>query len=205
MQTPYIMSKKFNKFETLCEKAFTHHSNGGFRTNTPVRLRPEFFTSKFYKNHYQKDASFDKWLRGSIKENPNLFFFIHDISSESLNGSAKDANDLAGSSGVILTLKCDPRTVKTPTEFSEFTVPGTFELIEVLDFGINLPPVQGVPNKYERYSDYVQSTPVEVDTDDFKALDNHSLDSKLPKKNTSIPASPAKERRYFNGTKKRSK
>jgi hypothetical protein len=199
------MSKKFNKFENLCEKAFSHHSNGGFRTNTPVKLRPEFFNSDFYKTRYQKDAYFDQWLRGSIKENPDLFFFIHDIAGNSNNANAKDANDLAGSGNILLTLKTDPRTVKTPSEFNEFEVPGDYKLIEVLDFGINLPPVQGVPNKYERYSDYVQSTPVEVDTDDFKALDNHSLDNKLPKKNTAIPASPAKERRYFNGPKKKSK
>ena len=199
------MSKKFNKFETLCEKAFSHHSNGGFRTNTPVKLRPEFFNSDFYKTRYQKDASFDQWLRGSIKENPDLFFFIHDIAGNSNNANAKDANDLAGSGNILLTLKTDPRTVKTPSEFNEFEVPGDYKLIEVLDFGINLPPVQGVPNKYERYSDYVQSTPVEVNTDDYKALDNHSMDNKLPVKNTAIPASPAKERRYFNGPKKKSK
>lgn len=196
------MNKKFNKFETLCEKAYTHYSNGGFRTNTPIKLRPEFFNSDFYKTRYQKDAGFDSWLRGCIKENPDLFFFIHDVAGNSNNASAKDANDLAGSSDIILTLKCDPRTVKVPTEYGEFQVPGDYKLVEVLDFGINLPPVQGVPNKYEHYQDYVQSKPVPVDVDDFKSLDNHSLDTKLPEKNTKIKASVAKEKRYFNGPKR---
>jgi hypothetical protein len=191
------------KFETLCEKAFTHYSNGGFRTNTPVKLRSEFFNSDFYKSHYQKDSAFDQWLRDSIKENPNLFFFIHDIASPSTNASAKDANDLAGGShNILLTIKTDPRTLKAPTEYNEFIVPGDYKLIEVLDFGINLPPVQGVPNKYEHYQDYVQSKPTPVNVDDFKALDNHSMDSKLPEKNTKIKASVAKEKKYFNGPKR---
>ena len=197
------MSKKINKFETLCEKAFTHHSNGGFRTNTPVRLRPEFFKSDFYNTSYQKDSAFDQWLRGSIEANPNIFFFIHDIAGNSNNANAKDANDLAGSTQITLVLKTDPRTLQSPTEYNEFSVPGDYKLIEVLDFGINLPPVQGVPNKYEHYQDYAQSKPVPANPDDFKALDNHSTDNKLPVTQTAIPASPAIAKKYFTGPKKK--
>jgi hypothetical protein len=198
-KNPIYMSKKFNKFETLCEKAFTHHSNGGFRTNTPVKLRPEFFNSDFYKTRYQTDSLFDTWLRGCIQQNPNLFFFIHDIAANSTNASAKDANDLAGSNYIILTLKMDPRTLQAPTEYNEFSVPGDFNLIEVLDFGINLPPVQGVPNKYENYEAYTQSKPVPANPDDFKALGNQPMDNKLPVAQTSIPASPAIAKKYFTG------
>lgn len=190
------MSKKFNKFETLCEKAYSHHANGGFRTNTPVKLRPEFFKSEFYKRTYQNDGPFDQWLRGSIEQNPNLFFFIHDIAGNSTNASAKDANDFAGTSYVILTLKTDPRTLSSPTEFNEFSVPGDYRLIEVLNFGINLPPVQGVPNPYERYENWSHSTPVPADPDAFKKLGNHPTDNKLADKNTAIPASVAQTRKY---------
>jgi len=197
------MSKKFNKFETLCEKAHTHHSNGGFRTNTPVKLRKEFFNSDFYKARYQKDSSFDQWLRSRIEENPNLFFFIHDIAGNSTNASAKDANDLAGSINIILTLKTDPRSLQSPTEFNEFQVPGDFELVEVLDFGVNLPPVQGVPNKYEKYDNYAQCKPIPVDTDAFKCLNNHPIDNKLATAQTSIPASPAIAKKYFTGPKRK--
>jgi hypothetical protein len=204
-KNPKYMSKKFNKFETLCEKAFTHHSNGGFRTNTPVKLRPEFFNSNFYKSHYQKDSAFDQWLRGCIESNPNLFFFIHDIAGNSNNANAKDANDLAGSNHIILTLKTDPRTLQSPTEYNEFTVPGDYKLIEVLDFGINLPPVQGVPNKYEHYQDYVQGQPVPANPDEFKGLGNQPTDNKLPVTQTSIPASPAIAKKYFTGPKKSKK
>lgn len=199
------MSKKFNKFETLCEKAFTHHSNGGFRTNTPVKLRPEFFNSDFYKTRYQQDSAFDQWLRGCTGQNPNLFFFIHDIAGNSTNASAKDANDLAGSEYVILTLKTDPRSLQSPTEYNEFSVPGDYKLIEVLDFGINLPPVQGVPNKYENYDSYSQSKPVPANPDAFKELGNHPMDNELATANTSIPASPAIAKKYFTGPKKSKK
>lgn len=199
------MSKKFNKFETLCEKAFTHHSNGGFRTNTPVKLRPEFFNSDFYKTRYQQDSAFDQWLRGCTGQNPNIFFFIHDIAGNSTNASAKDANDLAGSEYVILTLKTDPRSLQSPTEYNEFSVPGDYKLIEVLDFGINLPPVQGVPNKYENYDSYSQSKPVPANPDAFKELGNHPMDNELATANTSIPASPAIAKKYFTGPKKSKK
>jgi len=204
-KNPIYMSKKFNKFETLCEKAFTHHSNGGFRTNTPVKLRPEFFNSDFYKTRYQQDSAFDQWLRGCIGQNPNVFFFIHDIAGNSTNASAKDANDLAGSEYVILTLKTDPRSLQSPTEYNEFSVPGDYKLIEVLDFGINLPPVQGVPNKYENYDSYSQSKPVPANPDAFKELGNQPMDNKLAKANTSIPASPAIAKKYFTGPKKSKK
>ena len=196
------MSKKFNKFETLCEKAYSHHANGGFRTNTPVRLRPEFFESDFYKKTYQLDAPFDQWLKGSIQENPNLFFFIHDISGNSNNVNAKDVTDTGGSNHIMLTLKTDPRTVHAPTEFNEFIVPGDMELVEVLNYGINLPPVQGYPSRYERYDTAVQGKPVLHDADAFKKLGNHPIDNKLPEKNTAIPASPTKGKRYAKPTKK---
>jgi len=199
------MSKKFNKFETLCERAYSHHANGGFRTNTPVKLRPEFFKSDYYKNHYQEGGPFDVWLKAKIKENPDIFFFIHDISGASTSSSAKDANDLAGSYDTILTLKADPRSLSVPTEFAEFTVPGSYKLIEALDFGVNLPPLQGVPNKYERYDNYSQGKPVPANPDQFKALGNQPVDNKLPKNNTAIPASPAKEKRYFKGPLKKKK
>lgn len=175
------MSKKFTKFETLCEKAYSHHANGGFRTNTPIRLRPEFFESDYYKTHYQADSDFDQWLRGSIQANPELFFFIHDISGKSTNASAKDANDLAGSCDIILTLKTDPRSLQSPTEYNEFTVPGDYKLVEVLNFGTNLPPVQGVPSKYSSYDQSTQIKPEEVDVDSFKGLGNHPTDNKLTK------------------------
>ena len=196
------MSKKFDKFETLCEKAYTHHSNGGFRTNTPVKLRPEFFESDFYKKVYQHDGVFDQWLRGSIQENPNLFFFIHDIAGNSNTANAKDATDFTGSNHIILTLKVDPRTLNAPTEFNEFIVPGDYNLLEVLNFGINLPPVQGVPSRYERYDTAVAGKPVPHDPDAFIKLGNQPIDNKLPKNNTAIPASVAQTRRYAKPSKK---
>ena len=199
------MSKKFNKFATLCEQAFSHHANGGFRTNSPVKLRPEFFKSDFYKSRYQPDTGFDQWLKGSIEANPDLFFFIHEVGGNSTNASAADPNDNASAGNIFLTLKPDPRTLQSPTEYNLFTVPGDFKVVEVLDFGINLPPVQGVPNKYEHYQDYSQSKPTPANPDDFKALGNHPMDNKLPTAQKAIPASPAIAKKYFKGPKKSSK
>jgi hypothetical protein len=187
------MSQKFNKFETLCERAFSHYSNGGFRTGTPVKLRPEFFKSKFYKQRYETDPLFNTWITDILSQNPNTFFFIKEVNGNSNNTNAKDANSIAGSDSVILVLSCDPRTVQYPTEFNEFEVPGDLEYIEVLNFGNNLPPVQGVPNKYEHP---VGDTKARELKNDFDILNNRPLDDSLPKKNTSIPASPAKEKRY---------
>ena len=63
----------------------------------------------------------------------------------------------------------------------------------MLNFGNNLPPVQGVPNKYERPIGDSKATELK---NDFDILNNRPTDDSLPKKNTSIPASPAKEKRY---------
>jgi hypothetical protein len=186
------MSQKYNKFETLCEKAFSHFSNGGFRTNSPVKLLPAFFKSSFYKERYQKDGVFDTWLKSILEANPETFFFIHDVGSNSVNGSSKDAVDLAGGSSIMLTLKTDPRTLQWPTEFNEFSVPGNYEYVEVLNFGNNLPPVQGVPNKYERP---VGTKPTEL-KNEFDILNNRPKDDTLPTKNVKIPGSSAYEKRY---------
>lgn len=181
------MSQKYNKFVTLCEKAFSHYSNGGFRTNTPVKLLPAFFKSKYYQEVYQKDGVFDTWIKSILEQNPDTFFFIHDISSNSTNSSAKDANNLAGGANIFLTLKTDPRTLQWPTEFNEFIVPGNYDFVEVLNFGVNLPPVQGVPNKYERP---IGTKPTEL-KNDFDILNNRPKDDTLPVKNVKI-STPSK-------------
>jgi hypothetical protein len=111
------------------------------------------------------------------------------------NGSkqnVKDANDNEGAGDAYLVLRTDPRTVQWPTEFNDFTVPADFNLVEIVDYGINLPPVQGVPNKYER--------PFGSDAKVFKMeakIDNSSTDNSLPTKNTTIKNSAgAKSKTY---------
>jgi hypothetical protein len=82
---------------------------------------------------------------------------------------------------VFLVLRTDPRVVQWPTEYNEFTVPGDFELVEIKDYGINLPPVQGVPNRYE-VPFAQQSTLFKMKED----LGNQPKDNKLPSKNTKL-------------------
>lgn len=171
--------KKFNKFETLLETAFTHFSNGGFREGSPVKLKKAFFTSPYFKKHYSGHEGFCEWLKGLVDQ--DYFFFIKRVASGGSEQNVKDANANEGTGDVFLVLKCDPRSVYAPTEMSEFTVPGDFELVEVLDFGVNLPPVQGVRNKYEQP---LGTKPEEVTIN--IGLGNVPKDHSLPKKNVKI-------------------
>lgn len=176
---------KFNKFETLLETAFSHYSNGGFREGSPVRLKASFLNSPYYKQHYGSDEIFSHWIKSLIDQ--NTFFFIKRVLGHGAMQDVKDVNDNSGAGDCFLLLKMDPRTVQVPTEFGEFTVPGDMNHVEVLRFGANLPPVQGVPNPYEFY----KATKPERVSNDFD-IDNHSSDDELPETNTSIPASGAK-------------
>jgi hypothetical protein len=111
----------------------------------------------------------------------DYFFFIKRVVGHGSMQNVKDANDNEGAWDVYLLLKCDPRTVQVATEFSEFTVPGDFHCVEVLNFGPNLPPVQGVPNKYEQPLG-TKPEPVVINVN----LGNMSQDNSLPTKNTNV-------------------
>jgi hypothetical protein len=65
---------------------------------------------------------------------------------------------------------------------AEFTVPGNWDYVEVLNFGVNLPPVQGVPNKYEKPIGDQKPQIVQVNV----SLGNQPTDNSLPVKNTKI-------------------
>ena len=72
--------------------------------------------------------------------------------------------------------------VQWPTEFNDFTVPGDFEIVEIKDYGVNLPPLEGVPNKYERIQDpSIKVYKMETD------LSNQPKDNELPTKNIKLP------------------
>lgn len=181
--------KKFKKFETLLETAFSHYSNGGFREGSPVRIKKTFLSSPYCKQHYGGDEMFMNWLKNLIES--EYFFFIKRVAGRSSEQNVKDANTNEGTGDVYLVLRVDPRTISSPTEMAEFTVPGNWEYIEVLNFGVNLPPVQGVPNKYEKpIGTKPETVKIEIN------VGNRPLDSNLPLKNTAIPASPAIEKRY---------
>jgi hypothetical protein len=181
---------KFNKFDTLLETAFSHYSNGGFREGSPLKLRPEFLKSEYFSKHYSGDEVFCNWLADKIQS--NYFFFIKRVVGHGAMQDVKDVNDNEGAGNTYLVLKLDPRTVNAPTEFNEFTVPANFKLVEILNFGNNLPPVQGVPSKYELPSGDVKPQPVKIDI----TINNQPTDKDLPKSNTSIPAVPVKDAVY---------
>jgi hypothetical protein len=180
---------KFNKFETLLETAFSHYSNGGFREGAPVRLKPSFLNSPYFKQHYGNDTIFSEWIKSLMDR--QYFFFIKRVVGHGSMQDVKDANDNSGAGDCFLLLKMDPRTVSAPTEVSEFTVPGDMNHIEVLHFGTNLPPVQGVPNPYEYYK---ATLPELASNQDM--YNTHPQDDELPKKNTSFPASTAKAAKF---------
>lgn len=172
---------KFNKFETLLETAFSHYSNGGFREGSPVRLKPSFLNSPYCKQHYGSDTIFIEWLKSLMDK--NYFFFIKRVVGHGSMQDVRDTNDNSGAGDCFLILKMDPRTVSAPTEVSEFTVPGDMNHVEVLHFGTNLPPVQGVPNPYE----YYKATKPELASNE-DMYNNHPQDDELPEKNTTIPS-----------------
>jgi hypothetical protein len=168
---------KFTKFETLLETAFSHYSNGGFREGSPVRLKKAFLSSPYCKEHYGQDTAFINWLKSLMDK--DYFFFIKRVAGVSAEQNVKDANTNEGTGKVYLVLKMDPRTVVAPTELNEFTVPGNWDYVEVLDFGVNLPPVQGVDSKYAKPFGDQKPKPVVVNT----GLGNQPVDNTLPVKN----------------------
>jgi hypothetical protein len=182
------MNQKYNKFETLFETAFTHFSNGGFREGTAITITPAFTKSDYFKQHYAGHPAFSKFLKTLIDD--KVLFFIKRVVGEHY-ANVKDSNDNEGAGRVYLVLRNDPRTVQWPTELGEFTVPGDWDYVAVEDYDINLPPLDGVPNKYER--------PIGTNAKVYKMetdLGNQPTDNMLPSKNTSIPASPALSKRY---------
>jgi len=171
---------KFNKYNTLLETAFAHYSNGGFREGTPVKLKKSFLSSPYCKMHYSGDEHFMAFLQDLIER--EYFFFIKRVVGYSALQNPKDSNDNEGAGDCFLVLRMDPRTVQVPTELGEFTVPGDWNYVEVLKFGNNLPPVQGVPNRYE----HPIGTRPEVLPSDSLGVGNQPTDNTLPKVNVNI-------------------
>jgi hypothetical protein len=170
---------KFNKYNTLLETAFSHYSNGGFREGNVVKIKKSFLNSPYCQEHYGKDTAFVNWLTDLIER--DYMFFIKRVVGHGSMQNTKDANDNEGAGDVFLLLKMDPRSVSTPTELAEFTVPGNWDHVEVLNFAPNLPPVQGVPNPYEK----PLGTKPEAAPVDF-GIGNQSKDNMLPRVNVNI-------------------
>lgn len=172
---------KFNKFDTLLETAFSHYANGGFTEGSPVRLKKAFLSSPYFKQHYAGDDQFVEFLKSLMDR--DYFFFIKRVVGHGAMQNVKDANDNEGAGDCFLLLRLDPRTVAAPTEVNEFTVPGDWEYVERVKVDkINLPPVQGIPNNYERPIGDQKPKPVKVNT----SLGNQPKDNTLPLKNTRI-------------------
>ena len=171
------MKQKFNKFQTLFETAFSHFSNGGFREGTPITIKPSFLKDKYFKQHYAGNKNFVEFLKQLIQD--EVLFFIKRVVASGAKQNVKDANDSEGAGKTYLVLRTDPRKVEWPTEFNEFTVPGDWDLVEVKDYGINLPPLEGVPNKYERPMGDASAKVYRMENN----INNQSPDNKLPQKN----------------------
>lgn len=184
------MNHKFTKFQKLYENAFSHYSNGGFREGSPIVLKPSFLKHDYCKKHYSGHKDFINFLKELIKN--EVLFFIKRVVAQGSTQNVKDANDGEGAGDVYLVLRTDPRTVQWPTEFNDFTVPGDFDVLEIKDYGINLPPVDSAYNKY--------ATPMHSDIQVFKMEtkpNNLPTDHSLPTQNTVLKhTSPVKVKRY---------
>ena len=173
------MNQKYNQFQNLFEAAFSHFSNGGFREGSALVLKPSFLKHPYCSERYSGHENFMKFLKELIDN--EVLFFVKRVVAHGTMQNPKDANNNEGAGDVYLVLRTDPRKVQWPTEFSEFTVPGSFDILDVKDYGINLPPLDSVPNKYER--------PFGQDIKVFKmesSVDNRSTDDDLPIKNTKL-------------------
>lgn len=174
------MKQKFNEFQNLFETAFTHFSNGGFREGSAVTLNNSFLRSDYCKKHYSGHKDFINFLKQLIKD--EVLFFIKRVVAHGPGPDIKNATDNSGAGDTYLVLYTDPRKVQWPSEFNEFTVPGDFEVVSVREYGINLPPLPSVPNKYER--------PMHSDAKVYKMeskLDNRPQDDSLPTANVKLP------------------
>jgi len=189
------MKQKFNKFETLFETAFSHFSNGGFREGSAVVLKPSFLKHAYFKKHYSGSAAFAKFLKELIAD--QVLFFIKRVVADGAKQNVKDANDNEGAGDCYLVLRTDPRKVEWPTEFNEFTVPGDYDSVEVKDYGINLPPLESVPNRYERPVGDVTAKVYRMES----KLDNHSVDNSLPTKNVTLKNSKGASSASFKRVK----
>lgn len=188
------MNEKYNKFTTLFETAFTHYSNGGFREGTSVILKSSFLSHPYCKSHYSGHGQFMDFLKELIKD--GVRFFIKRVVADGATQN-KSANDNEGAGEVYLVLRTDPRKVQWPTEFNEFTIPGSFDILEIKDDGINLPPLDGVPNKYERpFGQDIKIYKMEV------KIGNQPIDSQLPTKNTSLKFTSKPQAAKVNAPKK---
>lgn len=172
------MKQKFDKFQTLFETAFSHFSNGGFREGTAIIVKPAFFKDKYFKKHYAGHPAFVKFLKQLVQD--EVLFFIKRVAASGARQNVKDANDNEGAGNCYLVLRTDPRKVEWPTEFNEFTVPGNFDLVEIKDYGINLPPLESVPNKYERPVGDAHAKVYRMES----SIGNQPSDNSLPQKNT---------------------
>jgi hypothetical protein len=174
------MNSKFNQFQSLYEAAFSHFSNGGFREGSALVLKPSFLKHDYFKKHYSGHKAFAEFLKKLIQD--EVLFFIKRVVAHGSTQNVKDANDNEGAGDVYLVLRTDARKVEWPTEFNDFSVPGDFDIVEVKDYGINLPPLDSVPNRYERPMGDTTAKVYKMTID----LGNQPKDHLLPTKNTKI-------------------
>jgi hypothetical protein len=189
------MKQKFNKFTTLFETAFSHFSNGGFREGTPLVIKSSFLKDKYFKKHYAGQPAFVKFLKQLIQD--EVLFFIKRVVANGARQNVKDANDNEGAGNCFLVLRTDPRKVEWPSEFAEFTVPGDYNLVEVKDYGINLPPLDSVPNRYERPVGDTTAKVYRMES----STDNQSADNHLPTKNTVLKHSKGASKAQYKSVK----
>jgi hypothetical protein len=169
---------KFNEFDTLLESAIALNAGGGFKENTPVKLRPAFFKSDYFKNLLSANPQVAEYLKAKTAQ--DYFFFIKQVVS---TRGATDAN--SGVDPLYLKLKHDPRTPNAATELNEFDVPASLDYVEVLNFGINMPPVQADKTLGDKYTKFTTGQP-EPAENYFMRVGDKQLGEANPKKNTKL-------------------
>jgi len=174
------MNKKYNQFNTIFENTITKYTNGGFSIGSFVIVQPAFLKSKYYKEHYSEDDAFENFIKSAIEN--KTFFAVKECLGYLTSNTSKIGNSNEGVGPGYLKLGADTRSLKSEQAFSEFIVPANKKYVDVIDFGNNVAPVQGVPNRYE-YHNPEAGKPTPLDDEPFRKIGNRPTDDQLPKSN----------------------
>lgn len=164
------------KFDILFETAYSHYSNGGFRQNGTIKIKPSFLKSDYFRKLYSGNAEIADFITSLVKDETIIFI------KRVVGNSNLDPKGAVYSGDPYLIVQTDPRIIQFSPEMSEFKLPCDWDYIENCEYGINLPPIKGVDNKYEHIKDGDKG----VEWKDDSKIDNKSKDHTLPRKNTKI-------------------
>jgi hypothetical protein len=188
------MNNKFNKFNSLYEKALkslikeekaidSKQYTNGLKIGTTFRLKPSFFSSSESVKHLNdSQISALKEINDREYDRCKHYFKIKTENRKNSGPNVKSANDsnsLDVEFGVISAAEKD-------NEIYKFILPlKDIKYIEICDWKGNLPPILSPKNEYS-FHNYEKGIPQKVIDTDFKGLGNSPTNRSLPTQNTKL-------------------